>query len=203
MVKGSPKDIFVSSMTHDEIYDHLANVYLGKRENVEVKKKKSSSVWLAINIVITVLILTSVIYGFTAFLTRHDDILKSRVIYALNNSPIRLTYNVGDGYPQAKNLSIDLPTVDAAKYKRLNLTVKALGGGNPGMVKVVLTNARNEQAAYYLQGIRTKWQDYSIGFDQLNLNDWSTISELSFVVEAWNAQKADGTVFIDNISFSN
>ena len=203
MIQGLPKDIFAGSMTHDEIYDHLANVYLGKRENVEVKKKKSSSAWLAINIVITVLILTSVVYGLTAFLTRHDDILKSRVMYSLNNSPIRLTYNVGDGYPQAKNLSISLPQVDAAKYKRLNLTVKASGGGNPGMVKIVLTNARNEQAAYYLQGIKTKWQDYSIGFEQLNLTDWSTIRDVSFVVEAWNSQRADGTVFIDNISFSN
>ena len=124
-------------------------------------------------------------------------------MYSLNNSPIRLTYNVGDGYPQAKNLSISLPQVDAAKYKRLNLTVKASGGGNPGMVKIVLTNARNEQAAYYLQGIKTKWQDYSIGFEQLNLTDWSTIRDVSFVVEAWNSQRADGTVFIDNISFSN
>jgi len=190
-------------MTHDEIYDHLANVYLGKRESVEVKKKKSPTSWLVINGVITAFILISVVYGFTAFLTRHDDLLKSRVIYALNNSPIRLTYNVGEGFPQAKDLTIALPPVDAAKYRRLNLTVKAAGGGNPGMVKVVLSNAKNEQAAYYLQGIRTKWQDYSISFDQLNLTDWTTLKDMSFVVEAWNAEKSDGVVFIDNISFSN
>ncbi|MBF0593544.1 MAG: hypothetical protein HQL22_01105 [Candidatus Omnitrophica bacterium] len=203
MAGGSPKNISSGSMTHDEIYDHLANVYLGKREKVEVKKKKSPSVWLAINIVITAIILTSVVYGFTAFLTRHDDLLKSRVIYALNNSPIRLTYNVGDGFPQAKELTIALPSVDAAKYSRLNLTVKAAGGGNPGMVKVVLSNTREEHAVYYLQGIKTRWQDYSISFDQLNLTDWKSLRDVSFVVEAWNAQKADGTVFIDNISFSN
>jgi hypothetical protein len=203
MAVGSRKDILAGSMTHDEIYDHLANVYLGKRESVELKKKKSPPAWLAINIVITGIILTSVVYGFTAFLTRHDDILKSRVMYALNNSPIRLTYNVGEGYPQSKDLAISLPPVDAAKYRRLNLSLKASGGGNPGMVKVMLRNARNEEAAYYLQGIKTKWQDYSIGFEQLNLTDWSSIRDVSFIVEAWNTRQADGTIFIDNISFSN
>lgn len=190
-------------MTHDEIYDHLANVYLGKREKVEVKKKKFPSVWVAINIVTTVLILISVVYGFTAFLTRHDDIFKSRVIYALNNSPIRLTYNVGNGFPQAQELTINLPPVDATKYSRLNLTVRASGVGNPGMVKIVLTNVKDERASYYLQDVKAKWQDYSIGFDQLNLTDWKTVKTLSFVVEAWNAKKAEGSVFVDNISFSN
>ena len=202
MAVGSSKDIAAGSMTHDEIYDHLANVYLGKRDNVEVKKK-SSSAWLTINIVITALILISVVGGFTAFLTRRDDILKSRVIYALNNSPIRLTYNVGGDFPQAKNLVIAIPPVDAAKYSRLNLTIKAARGGNPGMVKVVLTNAKDEQAVYYVQGIKTKWQDYSISFDQLNLTDWKTLRDVSFVIEAWNTRNTDGSVFIDNISFSN
>ncbi len=190
-------------MTRDEIYDHLASVYLDKRAKVEVKKVKTPSAWLAINIVLTALILTSVVFGLTAFLTRRDDLLKSRVIYALTNSPIRLTYNVGEGYPQAKDLKIALPPVDAAKYSRLNLTVKAAGGGNPGMLKIVLSNAKNEHASYYLQGIKTKWQDYSISFDQLDLTDWKALKDISFVIEAWNAQKADGTVFIDNISFSN
>ncbi|MBF0387478.1 MAG: hypothetical protein HQL20_06440 [Candidatus Omnitrophica bacterium] len=203
MAGGSAKDIATSSMTRDEIYDHLASVYLDKRGKAEEKKAKTPSAWLAINIVLTAVILTSVVFGLTAFLTRQDDLLKSRVIYALNNSPIRLTYNVGEGYPQAKDLSIALPPVEAAKYSRLNLTVKAASGGNPGMLKIVLTNAKDEHASYYLQGLKTKWQDYSITFDQLDLTDWKSLKDISFVIEAWNAQKADGTVFIDNISFSN
>lgn len=204
MAGRSPKDISAGSMTRDEIYDHLASVYLDKRAKVEVKKPKTPSAWLVINIVLTALILTSVVFGLTAFLTRHDDLLKSRVIYALSNSPIRLTYNVTDGYPQAKDLTIALPPMDAAKYSRLNLTVKSAGAGTgPGMLKIVLSNARDEHATYYLQGIKSKWQDYSISFDQLDLTDWKSLKDISFVIEAWNAQKADGTVFIDNISFSN
>ena len=191
-------------MTRDEIYDHLAKVYLGKRENVEPKViKKQPSAWFVINIVITVLIFASVFYGLTAFLTQRDDIFRSKVIYALNNSPIRLSYNVGSGLPQVQDLAIPIPSVDATKYSRINLSVKADQFGNPGMLKGVLKNSRQETATYYLQGIKPKWQDYTIAFDELNLTDWKTLEDIAFVVEAWNAKKPAGTVFIDNISFSN
>ena len=190
-------------MNRDEIYDHLAQVYLGKRERVEqAKPKPPASAWLIINVVITAFILTSVVYGLTAFLTQRKDAFKSRVIYALNNSPIRLVYSVGGGYPQVKNLTIAVPETDVSKYRRLNLSLRAING-NPGTLKVVLKNAREEQASYYLQGVRNRWQDYSISFDELDLTDWRSIKDLSFVVEAWNAKDPSGAVLIDNISFSN
>ena len=43
-------------MNRDDIYDHLAQVYLGKRNKTEEKKKKQYSVWLLINIGITFII---------------------------------------------------------------------------------------------------------------------------------------------------
>lgn len=192
-------------MTRDEIYDHLARVYLDKRETVEKahpKKQKPLS-WVVINVVITGFILASVFWGLTAFLTQRDDLLKSRIIYTLNNSPIRLSYDVGSGLPQVKQLTIEIPPVDAQKYRRINLSVRGSGEGNPGMLKIILTNARDEKAAYYLQSLKPRWQDYSIAFDQLNITDWASLRDISFVIEAWNAAKPSGTVFIDNISFSN
>ncbi|MBF0485787.1 MAG: hypothetical protein HQL16_04655 [Candidatus Omnitrophica bacterium] len=192
-------------MTRDEIYDHLAKVYLGKRESVIETKplRKKSHVWLVINVVITSFILASVVYGLTAFLTKRNDLLKSRVIYSLNNSPIRLFYSVGGDYPQVKDLTIPLPVVDVSKFSRINLSLKGMPNGNPGMLKVVLTNEREEKASYYLQGIKTRWQDYSISFDELNLTDWKSLKDISFVVEAWNAEQLNGSVLVDNISFSN
>jgi hypothetical protein len=190
-------------MNRDEIYDHLAKVYLGKRENVEPKKPEPRvGAWLVINVVITGFILTSVVYGLTAFLTQRKDTLKSRVIYALNNSPIRLTYAVGGEYPHVKNLTIAVPEMDVSKYSRLNLSLRSVNG-NPGMLKVILKNAREEQASYFLQGLQNRWQDYSISFDEMNLTDWKSLKDISFVVEAWNAKELSGSVLIDNISFSN
>ena len=71
------------------------------------------------------------------------------------------------------------------------------------MLKVVVSNARAEQAAYYLEGIGNNWQDYSISFAQMNLTDWKFIKDIAFVVEAWNTKDPAGTVLVDNISFSN
>ncbi len=193
-------------MTRDEIYDHLAKVYLDKRATVEKKAEppKAPPVsWLIINVVITGFILASAVWGLTAFLTQRDDLLKDRIIYTLSNSPIRLSYDVGGGLPQVKSLQIALSPVDAQKYRRINLSVRAAGEGNPGVLKIVLTNAREEKAAYYLQGIRSRWQDYSIAFEKMNLTDWRTLKNISFVIEGWNTARPSGTVLIDNISFSN
>ena len=68
-------------MNRDEIYDHLAKVYLGKRESVVQKKTKPhlANAWFVINGVIVVFILISVVYGLTAFLTQRKDVFKSRV----------------------------------------------------------------------------------------------------------------------------
>jgi hypothetical protein len=190
-------------MNRDEIYDHLAQVYLGKRESVEQQKPKPrGNVWSVINIVITAFILVSVVYGLTAFLTQRKDMFKSRVMYALNNSPIHLTYSVGGNYPQVKHLTIAVPDIEVLKYKRLNLSLRSMSG-NPGVLKVVLKNARDEEASYYLQGLRNSWQDYSISFDEMNMTDLKSLKDISFVIEAWNAKDPSGSVLIDNISFSN
>lgn len=190
-------------MTRDEIYDHLAKVYLGKREIEKVQPRQQPPSWLVINLVITAFILASIFWGLTAFLTQRDDLLKSRVIYALNNSPIRLSYNVGAGLPQVKALSIAIPPVDVKKYRRVSMSLRGMNDGNPKVLKVILTNAKEEQASYYLQNLSYRWQDYSLAFDDLNITDWGTLKDLSFVVESWNADKPSGTVLIDNISFSN
>lgn len=193
-------------MTRDEIYDHLARVYLDKRESVVDVKEiplKRPRVANVINVVITAFILVSVVYGFTAFLARRHDDLRSRVIYSLSNSPVRLNYMQADGNPQIKDLSFPISDIDVSGFRRLNVALKASEGGNPGVVKLVLVNARNERASYYFQGITPRWQNFSVPFDKLDIADWSSLKEISFVIEAWNAQRATGTVLIDNISFSN
>ncbi len=192
-------------MNRDEIYDHLAKVYLGKRESVSSKKskpKKTNHSLLVINIVITAVITISTVYGFTAFLTRHSD-LKSQVFYALNNDPIRIVYNLNDPYPATKTFSITIPSKDVSKYKALNVSLRGADGAYPGIVKVVVSNQKNEQAIYYIQNVGALWQKTRIPFARLNLTDWTTITDVSFVLEAWNVDYRRGTLLIDGVSFSN
>ncbi len=140
-------------MTRDEIYEHLAKVYLGKRENAAQQQKKKKTLnqsWLVINIVITAVILISTVYGFTAFLTRRVA-LQNQVFYALNNNPIRITYDFNDPFPSTKTFSIIIPHKDASKYSFLNLTIRGMNAAYPGIVKMVVGNQRNEKANYFNQ----------------------------------------------------
>jgi hypothetical protein len=192
-------------MTRDEIYDHLAKVYLGKRENVLTKKRKQKPLnrsVVVINIAVTAVITLSTVCGFTAFLTSRGG-LKSQVFYALNNNPIRIAYDLNDPYPATKIFSITIPNKDASKYKVLNVSLRGMDGAYPGIVKVVVANRKNEQAIYYIQNVGASWKKASIPFEKLNLTDWTTITDVSFVLEAWNVDFRRGTVLIDGVSFSN
>ncbi len=191
-------------MTRDEIYDHLAKVYLGKREDASAQKKKKqiNQSWLVINIVITAVILISTVYGFTAFLTRRVT-FENQVFYALNNNPVRIAYDLNDPFPSTKKFAITIPDKDASKYSRLNLTIRGLNGAYPGIVKLIVSNQKDEKATYYIQDVAADWKKVSIPFEKLNLTDWTTVKEVAFVLEAWNTDFRKGTVLIEDISFYN
>ena len=191
-------------MTRDEIYDHLAQVYLGKRDRVEEKKKRQLNAWLVINIVITVVILASAFYGLTAFLTKRGDFSRNGVIFALTNGPVRIVYDLNEPYPQVKTFSFSIPQMNATKYNRLSFSIRGLEEGYPGVVKVIIKNQKNETASFYVKDVRLKWQELNIPFDDFSqITDWTNLIEVEFVFEAWNAEKKKGEVLIENICFSS
>ncbi len=192
-------------MTRDEIYDHLAQVYLGKRsDKVEGKKKRQFNAWLVINIVLTIVILASTFYGFTAFLTNRGEYSRKSVIFALNNGPIRISYNLNSPYPQVKTFSLRIPKMNVSRYEKLSFSIRGLEEGSPGIVKVLLKNQKNETATYYVKGVRLKWRTLNIPFDEFTqITDWTTVTDVAFVIEAWNAEKKTGIILIDNICFSS
>ena len=191
-------------MSRDEMCDHLAKVYLGKRQNVveEKKKKALNQSWMIINIVITAVILVTTVYGFTAFLTRKVT-LNNGILYSLTNNPIHVAYDLNDPFPSSKTFSIAIPNKDASKYDHLNLAIRGMNAAYPGIVKMVIGNQRNEKATYYIKNVQGSWQKVSIELDKLNLTDWSTVTDVSFVLEAWNVDFKKGSVIIDDVSFSN
>jgi len=190
-------------MTRDEIYDHLAQVYLGKKNKVAEKKKKEFNAWLLINIMIAVIIFASVFYGLTAFLVHRTDTLQSRVIYALSNGPIRINYNLKSPYPPVKSFSLSVPQVNAGKYNKIQFSVRGMDEAYRGIIRVELRNQKNEISSVVLEGIKADWKNFSLSFDEFaQITDWSNISEISFIIESWNAEKQHGVVLIDDICFS-
>jgi len=191
-------------MTRDDIYDHLAQVYLGKRNRSEDQKKRQLNAWLIVNIFLTLIIFTSSIYGLTAFLKRRDDLLRDKVIFTLNKGPIRIQYNLNHPYPPVKTFTLTVPPVDAAKYNRLQFSVRGLEEGAPGIMRVEIKNRKNEIDSVFVDEVYLGWKKMSVPFEEFDqIADWSGIEEVSFILESWNADKKKGIVLIDDICFSS
>ena len=191
-------------MNGDEIYNHLAQVYLGKRTKQEEEKDRQFSAWLVINIVITLIIFASSFYGLSAFLTKRGNSLQNSIIFALSNGPIRIKYNLNYPYPPIKTFSLAVPRMNAGKYKKLNFSIRGLEEGYPGIVKIVLKNKKDEASFYFVKDVRLEWENFSIPLESFNqISDWSNLSEISFVLEGWNTEKKKGIVLIENICFSS
>lgn len=191
-------------MTRDEIYDHLAQVYLGKREKKDVKKKQQFNAWLVINVFITVIIFASAFYGLTAFLTHSNSSLRGRIIFSLHNGPIRIEYDFSDSYSPVKTFALSVPSMDAAKYGKIQFSIRGKEEGVPGIVKVVVKNRKNEEAFYYIQGVGLDWQEFNIPLDEFKqITDWSSLTDISFVLESWNVDHKKGLILIDNVCFSS
>lgn len=191
-------------MTRDDIYDHLAQVYLGKKTRVDEKRKKEFNAWLVINIGITAIIFFSAFYGLSAFLTHKATSLEKKVMFALYNGPVKIEYNFQESFPPVKTFSLSIPEVDAARYTKLQFSVRAKEEGQPGIVKIVLRNSRNETAYYYIQGVGLNWREFNIPLEEFKqITDFSSLTDISFVLEAWNVEKPKGIILIDNLSFSS
>jgi hypothetical protein len=191
-------------MTRDDIYDHLAQVYLGKRSKSDIKKEQQFSAWLLINILITVIIFTSAFYGLTAFLTQRNSALQSRIIFSLHNGPIRMEYNFTDSFPPIKTFELSVPNVDVTKYNKIQFSVRGKEEGTPGIIKITVKNLRGEEDSYYVQGVGLDWQEFNIPLDEFpRITDWSSLDDISFVLESWNVDSKKGLILIDNVCFSS
>ena len=191
-------------MTRDEIYDHLAQVYLGKRSKKEEKKKNHFNVWLLINISITFVIFTSLFYGLSAFLTKRNLSLHNSVIFSLTNSPIRIVYNLDYPFPPVKTFSLTIPSLNTERYQKLNFSIRGLEEGYPGVVKITIKNSKNEIASFFVRNVGLDWQEVSIPLEKFEqISDWSTLTDISFVLESWNAEKKKGIILIENVAFAS
>lgn len=194
-------------MTKDEIYDHLAQVYLGKSQSGKSKnlrKKKQFRSWLMVNVIITGFIFAGSIYGLSAFLTHKEFLsLKSKVVYSLHEGPITLSYDFRQTASPIKQFSLNVSSLDASSYQTIRFSVRAREEGSPGMMKVVVTNEHHEQASFYVRDIDFSWKEVSIPLEQFQqISDWTNLTDISFVLESWNVEKSKGIVLIDDVRFA-
>lgn len=189
-------------MTREEIYEHLANVYLGKRENHK-KNHKLIKILLLVNL-IAVMLLPSF------YLIKNKEIIlangqkgqEQSFALALNYYPLRLVYNFKENSPQVENFSLYFPELNVESYQALVFSIRGIKNSSPRKLKICLENKKKEQSAYYLDDIRTRWQKKTIPLSIFKqITDWSNITKLSFIIEAWNTDEEKGSILIDDVSF--
>ncbi len=190
-------------MNREEIYDHLAQVYLGKRKKADNKSKQKYNAWLFINIVTALVIFASVFYGLNAFLHQRRSSLKSNIILSLHNGPVNLAYDFRNPTVPTKSFSLSTYGIDASKYNNIEFSVRAVNAMSAGIVKVEFRNTLNEKSYYYIQGVGDDWEKYKISLDKFKqITDWSNIVDVAFIVESWNVDGLKGNILIDDICFS-
>ena len=189
-------------MTRDEIYEHLAQVYLGKRTRIAARRRPPVDIKFVLHIAFTTIVLGGVFYGLSAFLAHKSPDAQNNIIFALNNSPIRVKYNVSFPYPQVSTFSIPIPKLNASKYNHLSFSVRGLEEGYPSVIKVVIKNRKNETSYFFAKNVGLRWQKLDIPLSEFKISDWTNLTDLSFVFEAWNTKKKKGIVLIDDICFS-
>ena len=190
-------------MTRDDIYDHLAKVYLGKKEKADPKIKKQFNVWLVINIVITGIIFASTFYGLTAFLSHQRSSFKKNIIFSLYNGIAKVPYDFSKSFSSAEAFSLDVSDMDVSKFNFLKFSVRA-EDGTPGTIKIQITNRKNEISSYYLQGVQTGWKEIEIPLLKfVQISDWTKVKDISFILESWNVDDKKGLMLIDEIRFSS
>ncbi len=193
-------------MTKEDIYDHLAQVYLGKRKEAEPKKKKANpfNAWLLINIFITLIVFASASYGLSAFLAQRGSSLRNNIIFSLHRGAIRLPYNFENSMHPVEAFSLSIPKIDVAKYSSIQFSIRAKEEGTPGTVKVVIRNAKNETATYYIKNVNLSWKEFNIPLKEFKeITDWSSVIDVSFVIETWNVSKKKGLILIDDLNLSS
>ena len=190
-------------MTRDEIYEHLAGVYLGKQRKIYRRNKKQFEPQL-ISRTIIVLVIFSCILGFSAFLIKRNGFAPHSVLYSLNQRPLRILYDLREPFPQVFAFTVPVPGMNASKYSHVSFTIRALDSSAPGIIKVVIKNRKKESSFCFVKQVSGRWQKVNIPLKEFKeITDWSDVTDVSFVFEAWNVEKPKGTVLIDDLCFSS
>ena len=191
-------------MTKEEIYEHLAKVYLGKKRK---KKKKKSPLMKALffgNALLLILLLSFALTKSLPTTKRKIRVKENLLSLALGNYPLRLSYRFDKDTPQVQNFSMHLPNIDLVDYDFLIFSIRGFEDSIPNILKIGLENKKKERAYIHFKEITQEWKKVEIPLKEFKeITDWSDVIKLSFVFEAWNLNKQKYKVLIDDVSFSS
>ncbi|MCX5706174.1 MAG: hypothetical protein NTW13_00615 [Candidatus Omnitrophica bacterium] len=183
-------------MDKKEIYEHLAKIYL----DASAKKKKRHKAYPGIlkNLFIIGIFFIIGISGALFSLISKSKNTNSETALFIQIDPTKINFNFD---PAKKEVyTINLNHLNLSRFKTLGFSVKNALPRNPVTLRIEFTNVFKEKSEVYLKEVPGKWLDFKISLAKFyNINDWSELERLSFIVEQWNVKEKKGVVYIDNV----
>jgi len=197
-------------MNKKDIYEHLANIYLDastKRKNK--KAQKYPDIFQNLFFISTLIIFVLIILLFNVFhkssllftSLNGKKLINSELALVLQPDIVKINFNFNPAKEEI--YSLNLNGLGLVKFKALGFSVRKANYQDKIILKVEFTNSFKKRSEIYLNDIPAyKWRDYKIGFDEFkDINDWSCMLNLAFIVEEGNTKDKRGVVYIDNIRF--
>jgi len=185
-------------MEKKDIYEHLAKIYLDASLKRKKKAKESTRVFrnlfLGSSAAIFILVF-SLVFNFS-----RNKGLKAETALVLQPDAVKINFHFDPAKKEFYSLALN--NLDLGRYKTLAFSAKKADYKDNLALKIEFINVFKEKSELYLRNLSHKWGDYKISLGEFkNLSDWSSMINLGFVVEEWNAKEKRGIVYLDNIRF--
>jgi len=187
-------------MVKKDIYEHLADIYLDASSKKRKKAKKYPKKFKTIFFISIAVILFLVVSLFTS-LKGKNTLLNSEIALIVCPEVVKINFHFD---PARKEVySLDLNKLNLRRYKSLVFSAKKANFKDNAALRIEFTNAFREKSEVYIKDIPHKWREYKINLSEFkNINDWSSMTGLAFVMEEWNVKEKKGVIYLDNVRFS-
>lgn len=185
-------------MQRKDIYEHLAEIYLNSSPRRHKKKPLKVTKIFPVVFVSGIFFFSALIV-FSAINFRKNKSLKSTTTLILQPNIIKLKFNFDPAKKEVYAMALN--KLDLMKFTTLGFSTKKESLKDSLSLRVEFTNAFKEKSALYIKDISNKWQELKIKLSEFKqISDWSDMTQLSFIIEEWNAGEKAGVVYLDNIA---
>ncbi len=187
-------------MVKKDIYEHLADIYWDASSKKRKKAKNYPKNFKALFFISIAVILLLAVSLLTSLKGKNVS-LNSEVALVVSPDVVKINFHFD---PARKEIySLDLNKLNLQKFKTLAFSAKRANFKDNLALRIEFTNAFKEKSEVYLKDVPHRWHDYKINFSEFkNINDWSQMSGLAFIIEEWNVKEKRGVVYLDNVRFS-
>ena len=186
-------------MEKNEVYDYLAKVYLDKQPPAKSKKEAPNKKYLWLFLILSTIVLAATVI-YKAHPRKFFKVNTYSLSLSTGNELIKIKYNFDNSTTKKEGYTITLSHLNADNFEALEFQGRALSKKNLPKLRVELENDIKETASYYLKALDNKWKNFRIALEDFKgITQWNSLKRISFIVEEWNVENKNDSIYIDEI----